>query len=192
MGDFEIGQVSVDESGAESPVTLSTPTETPRDVALFEAVEAPVDSNVVTNNTLHPDSLSGGSHSNNRKMTKAIDTVKRLEKQRRPSSITVLGALVKQLFVEKKISEDGLPVQIIGNLYLGSIGAAMNIEYLTQEGFSHILCVANQIKPKAPHKFVYKTIDILDAPDCPILKHFDETFEFIEDALPKGKVLVHW
>jgi len=31
----------------------------------------------------------------------------------------------------------------------------------------------------------------LDAPDCPILKYFEETYEFIDNALSKGKALVH-
>eukprot|EP01083_Nonionella_stella_P109728 320286_1 len=52
------------------------------------------------------------------------EIVARLISQRRPSTITTLSNIIKQIFIEKKIKEDGIPSEIISGLYLGSIGAA--------------------------------------------------------------------
>ncbi|ETO30745.1 hypothetical protein RFI_06377 [Reticulomyxa filosa] len=196
MDDFDCDVMpsphDMDEMGLESPMVLSA-SPSPRDGGQFlDQAETPKETSVQDKDKTQHSESQASREGSDKQVTKAIHTVKRLEKQRRPSNITVLGALVKQLFMEKKIAEDGVPVQVVDNLFLGSIGAAMNVPFLSKEGISHILCVANQIKPKAPEKFVYKTVDILDAPDCPILEHFDDTFEFIESALSKGKILVHW
>ena len=75
------------------------------------------------------------------------EIVAKLIHQRRPSTITshTLSTVLKQIFTEKKIREDGIPQEIITNLYLGSIGAAKNLQWLLSNGITHVLCVAGGI-----------------------------------------------
>lgn len=57
---------------------------------------------------------------------------------------------IKALFAIKHMKNDGLPMEIIPNLYLGSIGAAFSKKNLQDAGITHILCVADQIKSAYP------------------------------------------
>eukprot|EP01084_Bolivina_argentea_P163254 284042_1 len=112
--------------------------------------------------------------------------------QRRPSTMSVLAEAIKELYTKKKIKEDGIPPKIIEGVYLGSIGAAKNIEWLKSNGITHILCVAGGIGKCFPKQFIYKVIDINDAPDENITSYFNECYQFIENALQSsGQVLVH-
>merc|ERR1712154_202491 len=99
----------------------------------------------------------------------------------------------KQIFIDKKVKEDGIPSLIINGLYLGSIGAAKNLEWLKSNGITHILCVAGGIGSIYPKQFEYKIVDIDDAPNEDITVHFEACYDFIESALQKdnGRVLVH-
>jgi len=102
---------------------------------------------------------------------------------RRASKLIEFGKRVKDLFIEKKIKEDGFPVEILNGLYLGSIGAAYNKDFLLTTGITHILCVADEIDASFPNEFVYKFIKINDASNVNIECYFDECYEFIENAL---------
>eukprot|EP01083_Nonionella_stella_P051037 135535_1 len=120
------------------------------------------------------------------------EIVAKLIKQRRPSTITTLSNTIKQIFIEKKMKEDGIPALIIEGLYLGSIGAAKNLQWLKSHGVSHVLCVAGGIGACFPKQFVYHMVEINDAAHEDISSHFGACYQFIEDALTTGgKVLVH-
>lgn len=100
---------------------------------------------------------------------------------------------IRALLALNKLKNDREPAQIIEGLYLGSIGAAMSKDTLQNLEISHILTVADSIKPTFPELFTYKIIAILDNPSCDIGAVFDETFDFIDSAIESGqKVLVHW
>ena len=121
------------------------------------------------------------------------EIVAKLISQRRPSTITTLSQVIKQIFIDKKIKEDGIPSKIIDGLYLGSIGAAKNLQWLKSNNITHILCVAGGIGQCYPKQFIYKVIDINDAPSEDISSHFKSSFQFIENAIniENGNVLCH-
>ena len=87
---------------------------------------------------------------------------------------------------------DSIPAEIIDNLYLGSIGAALNKEGLLQANIKSILVCAG-LKPAFPDEFLYKQFNIKDSIDQDVLGLFEESNEFIRENLMNGKkVLVHW
>jgi len=80
----------------------------------------------------------------------------------------------------------GLP-----GLYLGSVEAANDIETLKELGITHVLtlgCKPTRTDPDIKNKF----LDITDHPLTNILLHFDECFDFMDEALQNdGGILVH-
>ena len=70
--------------------------------------------------------------------------------------------IMKTLQAIKLTKNDGLPIEVISGLYIGSIGAAYNQELLLQTVISHILTVANKIKPRFEKLFTYKIIGCID------------------------------
>lgn len=95
---------------------------------------------------------------------------------------------------------DGLPVQItpIGHLYIGSIGAAYNLQSLQNAGITHILCLSDCIFLKYAEYFIYRRVVIQDNLSFRLVDRLEECFEFIEEGKShvsangnEGKVLVH-
>ena len=41
-------------------------------------------------------------------------------------------------------------------------------------------------------EFDYKTVEVLDLPETPICQYFPGMFDFIQNGLASGAVLVHW
>lgn len=64
----------------------------------------------------------------------------------------------KALVVLQKVKGDNSVHQIADRLYLGSIGAALNVPELQSVGITHILCTATGVRSMHPDKFVYKTV----------------------------------
>eukprot|EP01080_Neovahlkampfia_damariscottae_P012222 gene12222-5808_t len=76
-------------------------------------------------------------------------------------------------------------------LFLGCWKDAKNIKSLEAMKITRILNVTNDIH-KNHSNFIVKNISILDTPKTNISKYFDESFDFIDDALKKKeKILVH-
>ena len=71
----------------------------------------------------------------------------------------------KALVVLQKVKGDNSVHQIADRLYLGSIGAALNVPELQSVGITHILCTATGVRSMHPDKFVYKTVRIHHLPD---------------------------
>ena len=121
--------------------------------------------------------------------------IKSYIQQRRASKLTAFSEMVKQLFIDKKIEEDGIPSELEPNLYLGSVGAAYNKEWLKEHKITHILCVAEGIENAFPKTFIYKVVRINDAPSEDIKSHFGECYQFIMNAFDydngTGKILIH-
>ena len=63
--------------------------------------------------------------------------------------------MIKTLTAMKLTKNDKQPAQVIKNVYIGSIGAAYNEKALESAGITHILTVANKIKPRFESKFIY-------------------------------------
>ncbi|GAB4843457.1 Dual specificity protein phosphatase 1 [Ancistrocladus abbreviatus] len=103
-----------------------------------------------------------------------------------------ISALTRGLSAATLVRDDKVPCQIEEGLFLGSLGAANNKRVLKSLNITHILTVARMISPAYPHDFEYKIIDVLDQEDTDLAKHFDECFDFIDEAKRAGGgVLVH-
>jgi len=91
------------------------------------------------------------------------------------------------------ILEDYNVHEIIPNLYLGNIKAASNIHFLKDNNVTHILTVAVNIEPRFPLSGIeYKIIPIWDESTENIIRHFSDTYIFIDKAIKSGNtVLVH-
>jgi protein tyrosine phosphatase (PTP) superfamily phosphohydrolase (DUF442 family) len=79
------------------------------------------------------------------------------------------------------------------NLYVGDLASASNSEALQENGITHIVTVFNGGIEMYPDNFKYKIIHINDDPWVNIGNYFDETIEFIDEALSdeSNKVMVH-
>lgn len=103
-----------------------------------------------------------------------------------------LLTMIKIYSTMKILKEDNKPVKIINGLYIGSIGAASNLEELNKENITHIVCAAVGIKHFYEDKFKYLQIDLLDSESQNIKQHFKESADFIHNAINSGgNVLVH-
>jgi hypothetical protein len=58
---------------------------------------------------------------------------------------------VKALCAMKMQKTDGVPAEIIPNLFLGGIGVASSKKNLEAAGITHILTVANKLQPPYPN-----------------------------------------
>ncbi len=100
----------------------------------------------------------------------------------------------KALIVLQKVKGDNSVHQITDRLYVGSLGAALNVPELEHVGITHILCTATGVRSMYPERFVYKTLTVLDSQMESLLDHFADSIYWIERALrekPTNKVLVH-
>jgi len=103
-----------------------------------------------------------------------------------------LFKMIKNMSTIKILKEDFQPVELIPNLFIGSIGTASNLKVLKETGITHIVCAAQGVKEYYPNKFVYLKLNLLDTENQNIKQYFNEAGEFINKALnEKGKVLVH-
>ena len=78
------------------------------------------------------------------------------------------------------------------HLYLGSVGAAYNLQILKSLNISHILSVCECLPPKFPGEFTYKVIAVTDEPSTRLSNHFKDATDFMRSVIQEGKnVLVH-
>ncbi|XP_073943954.1 protein phosphatase Slingshot isoform X2 [Choristoneura fumiferana] len=84
------------------------------------------------------------------------------------------------------------PTEIFEHVYLGSEWNASNLEELQRNGVRHILNVTREIDNFFPGVFDYLNIRVYDDEKTDLLKHWDNTFKYINKARNEGsKVLVH-
>ncbi|CAH2263970.1 jg16382 [Pararge aegeria aegeria] len=84
------------------------------------------------------------------------------------------------------------PTEIFDHVYLGSEWNASNFEELQRNGVRHILNVTREIDNFFPGMFDYLNIRVYDDEKTDLLKHWDNTFKYINKARNEGsKVLVH-
>lgn len=102
------------------------------------------------------------------------------------------AAYLQAICAIKYVRKDNFPCQIEEGLFLGSVGGAFNKEALKCLNITHVLIIANSIQPAFPDDFVYKKIEVLDTPDTNLKIHFNECFDFIDEARQAGGgALVH-
>lgn len=76
-------------------------------------------------------------------------------------------------------------------LYIGSLAAASDEEWLAARGITHILTVAWGIAPFWPERFAYKVVSAMDTEDEDLLQHLAACHNFIDGGIRAGGVLVH-
>ena len=77
-------------------------------------------------------------------------------------------------------------------LFITSFFAATKIEKLREKKIDCILVCGSFLNEKFPNEFVYKTIEIGDNTNSPLLDHLGEAIRFIEEHRGNGKnVLLH-
>ena len=84
--------------------------------------------------------------------------------------------------------------RILKNLYLGCYEAgSMRTKGLQSLGFTHVLSIGNLDRMPIGGNFSTKKIQLCDAEDEDIQKHFSESSRWLHDALsnPRHKVFVH-
>lgn len=83
--------------------------------------------------------------------------------------------------------------EINDNIYVGDLASASNNVEMKKQGITHILGIMNGICAYYPQEFTYKLIHINDDPWVDITKHFDESNQFIDEALsdPTNKIMIH-
>jgi hypothetical protein len=94
-----------------------------------------------------------------------------------------------QWYINNTFSASGITDQ----LYVGDLASASNNNAMKEQGITHIVSVFNGSFEIFPDEFRYKVIHINDDPWVNIGKYFDETNEFIDQALqnPTNKVMIH-
>ena len=59
----------------------------------------------------------------------------------------------------KILKEDNKPVELVDNLFIGSIGAAHNKKALKESGITHIVIAASGLKKLFPDDCKYRQFD---------------------------------
>jgi dual specificity phosphatase 12 len=99
------------------------------------------------------------------------------------------------LYVDEKSTTTSTDVSlIVPNLYLGSIEAACNTDYLRNNlGITHILTIEDkQLDEKFSKEFKYKFICVKDLPGFNIITVFDDCFKFIDEGSSNPcAILIH-
>ncbi|ELT89386.1 hypothetical protein CAPTEDRAFT_93388 [Capitella teleta] len=81
--------------------------------------------------------------------------------------------------------------EVLPSLLVSSQDVAADFDLLREKCVTHILNVACRVENFFPDDFTYKRLNILDLPETNIVDYFPECFEFIEEGMQQGRVLVH-
>lgn len=82
--------------------------------------------------------------------------------------------------------------QVLPNLYLGNIWDSRNITELKKLGVTHIISVLDKAKQPFSKDFNYMIVEAIDEFDQQFITVFDPICEWMEGALKKGVLFVHW
>lgn len=123
------------------------------------------------------------------------ESKKRIQKAKlMTANATKVFEIMKAMSAMKLTNEDNKPGRVLDRLFVGSIGCAYNEESLKNHEITHIVTVANKIKPRFEGKFVYKIIPVLDSASADIKQHFIDTNAYVKGVLdsdPKNRILIH-
>lgn len=82
--------------------------------------------------------------------------------------------------------------RIVDHLYLGTEWNASNYDALTHDGVTHILNVSSEVDNFFLDTFKYLNVRVSDVDETDLLKEFDKTNKFIQEAREQGtSCLVH-
>ncbi|KAL4439104.1 hypothetical protein ABPG74_008879 [Tetrahymena malaccensis] len=130
----------------------------------------------------------------NSKVAKEKDNQDNQDKQKvLNKKLDMIFQQVKILYALQYTKTDKYPNQIVPNLYLGSVGAALSKDVLVELNIKYVLTAMEEFK----HPFQdiiteYKIIRIKDSKNENIINYFEESNEFIHKAISNNQnVLVH-
>lgn len=124
---------------------------------------------------------------------KSTQSMGEINKLSQKDKIIKIMTLFKVYSTMKILKEDNKPVELVDNLFIGSIGAASNKKALQENKITHIVVAGAGLKQLYPNDFKYLQFELLDSETEDIKKHFIDAGKFIDDALKNGgKVMVHW
>lgn len=81
--------------------------------------------------------------------------------------------------------------QILENIYLGGIGAAMNTKWLRNTKITHVLDCGSDNRKRQPDLKYLEFWLMQDDPDQELNEYFDRAHAFIDEGNKAGAVLVH-
>lgn len=89
--------------------------------------------------------------------------------------------------------QDNIPLKIIDNVYLGSIGAALCVENLKKYNITYILSAITDDSPGyKDHIKEYMSLKLKDQSETNILEKLEESNNFIQKAVNnKENILIH-
>ena len=82
-----------------------------------------------------------------------------------------------------------------GNLWIGNFRPSDDLHFLKKNNIDHVLTAMPKICADRPqyveHNIKHMIADSEDAPGCNISVYFEKAYDFIEDAMNNGNILVH-
>ncbi|KAI8373119.1 protein-tyrosine phosphatase-like protein [Radiomyces spectabilis] len=80
--------------------------------------------------------------------------------------------------------------EILPGIFIGNSDAVLSAETLNEKNITHVLSLGDF--GDLPLKVAHKHINVYDVPEENIIQHFDDTFEFINEAhKSNGNILIH-
>ena len=103
---------------------------------------------------------------------------------------------VRMILAMKMTKTDGECCEVMqtnGAVFIGSIGAAYNLETLQRNGITHVLCLCEGVRDKfLNHNIKYLHVCCEDNPSFDIALKFIECCDFVDSVLKSnGKILIH-
>ena len=81
--------------------------------------------------------------------------------------------------------------KISKNLFIGDYFASINLKLLSSLGITHILVCGYELTCRFPARFKYLHLRIDDTPNQQISQFFAESFDFVDEGVQTGSVLIH-
>lgn len=78
---------------------------------------------------------------------------------------------------------DGIPGEVLPDIFIGGVGAAFNEPVLSDIGITHILTCAKGVEPKYPKYFKYELLDCYDSNDQNITELVEQANTFLREAV---------
>ena len=106
-----------------------------------------------------------------------------------------MATTIEERLAQVKARNTWSPSEVLPRLYLGNGNDAKNKEKLKEEGFTHIINVANDVENFFPNEFHYLNLDVGDfGTDKGISRVFKKTFNYLEENWKhddSSKILLH-
>eukprot|EP01061_Rhynchopus_euleeides_P006137 TRINITY_DN15214_c0_g1_i1.p1 TRINITY_DN15214_c0_g1~~TRINITY_DN15214_c0_g1_i1.p1 ORF type:complete len:395 (+),score=114.13 TRINITY_DN15214_c0_g1_i1:35-1219(+) len=83
------------------------------------------------------------------------------------------------------------PDSVLPGLYLGSLRTAQNSEVFRNLNITHVVTCGRHMQTQVPEGVNHLCVEVDDTESDDLLSHFEESVNFITEALSQGTVLIH-